>query len=206
LLSLGGGKLTTYRRVAEKVVDRVVARLQSRMPERRFEACRTGEVPLPGARVDDPDKGGFRGFAKRLRTSLPAGVDDGVVRHWLHRYGTAAQELIARVAGNPHALRPIVGDLPYRGIEVTRAAESEMAETIDDVLRRRVPVSFRHADGGVEAAADVGILMGAALGWDARTTTTAVERYRTGALDERRRRGEPAAPADTLGADSRRRA
>ena len=55
LLSLGGGKLTTYRRVAEKVVDRVVARLQVLDPERRFGACRTGEVPLPGARVDDPD-------------------------------------------------------------------------------------------------------------------------------------------------------
>jgi glycerol-3-phosphate dehydrogenase len=207
LLSLGGGKLTTYRRVAEKVVDRVVARLQARMPERRFAPCRTGDVPLPGARVDDPDKGGFRGFAKRLRTSVPAGVDEGIVRHWLHRYGTAAQGLIARVAGHPEALRAIVDDLPYRRIEVTRAAESEMAETVDDVLRRRVPVSFRHADGGVEAAADVGALMADALGWDATATAAAVERYRTGARDERRRRSEPPPPAhDAIGTDSRRRA
>ena len=206
LLSLGGGKLTTYRRVSEKVVDRVVARLQARMPERRFEPCRTGEVPLPGARVDDPDKGGFRGFAKRLRARLPTGVDDGLVRHWLHRYGIGAADLIARAASDAEARRPLVDDLPYRRVEVTRAAEREMAETIDDVLRRRVPVSFRHADGGVGAAADVGVLMGAALGWDGQETASAVERYRTGALEEQRRRGEPPPAAAALGIDSRRRA
>ena len=41
-----------------------------------------------------------------------------------------------------------------------------MAVTLDDVLRRRVPIAFRHADGGAEAAPEVGALMGAALGWD----------------------------------------
>jgi glycerol-3-phosphate dehydrogenase len=76
LLSLGGGKLTTYRRVAEKVVDRVVERLRVLDPERRVAECRTGEVPLPGARVDDPDRGGFRGFAKRAGERAPT-VDDG---------------------------------------------------------------------------------------------------------------------------------
>ncbi|MEO6025565.1 MAG: glycerol-3-phosphate dehydrogenase [Candidatus Binatia bacterium] len=205
LLSLGGGKLTTYRRVSEKVVDRVVALLHARMPERRFEPCTTGEVALPGARVDDPDKGGFRGFAKRLRATTPASVDDGIVRHWLHRYGVVAQTLIARVVGDPDGAKPLVDDLPYRRVEVTHAAEHEMAETVDDVLRRRVPVSFRHADGGVEAASDVATLMGATLGWDAAETTTAAEHYRTGAVEERRRRLEPL-PSDTVSVDSRRRA
>lgn len=205
LLSLGGGKLTTYRRVSEKVVDRVVARLQARMPERRFEPCTTGEVALPGARVDDPDKGGFRGFAKRLRATTPASVDDGIVRHWLHRYGIAAQALIARIVSDPDGAKPLVDDLPYRRVEVTHAAEHEMAETVDDVLRRRVPVSFRHGDGGVEAASDVATLMGATLGWDAAETTIAAERYRNGAVEERRQRLEPP-PSDAVSVDSRRRA
>jgi glycerol-3-phosphate dehydrogenase len=204
LLSLGGGKLTTYRRVAEKVVDRVVARLQALEPERRFGACRSGAVPLLGARVDDPDKGGFRGFAKRVRANVPPTVDDGLARHLLHRYGIAAKELIGRLAGNPDAARPLVSDLPYRRIEVTRAADVEMAATLDDVLRRRVPVAFRHADGGAEAAPDVGALMGAALGWNAEETAQAVERYRSGIVVERRRRMEP--PATDVGVGSRRRA
>ncbi len=204
LLSLGGGKLTTYRRVAEKVVDRVVERLRVLDPERRVAECRTGEVPLPGARVDDPDRGGFRGFAKRVRASAPPTVDDGLVRHLLRRYGKVALQLIERFASEPAAALPVVSDLPYRRIEITRAAEGEMAETLDDVLRRRVPISFRHADGGTGAAADVGALMGAALGWDADETARAVERYCTGIEEEKRRRAEP--PANPASLDSRRRA
>jgi glycerol-3-phosphate dehydrogenase len=80
-----------------------------------------------------------------------------------------------------------------------------MAVTLDDVLRRRVPIAFRHADGGAAVAADAGALMGAALGWDADETATEVERYRTGVADELRRRAEPAASPD-VAVDSRRRA
>ncbi len=204
LLSLGGGKLTTYRRVSEKVVDRVVERLRVLEPERRVAECRTGEVPLPGARVDDPDRGGFPGFAKRLRASAPAGVDDGLVRHLLHRYGTAAMRLIGRVAAEPTSAAPVVPELPYRRMEITRAADDEMAATLDDVLRRRVPIAFRHEDGGTAAAPEVGALMGRALGWSPEEQTAAVERYRTGIAEEHRRRREP--PASTAAVDSRRRA
>ncbi|MCC6766996.1 MAG: glycerol-3-phosphate dehydrogenase [Deltaproteobacteria bacterium] len=208
LLSLGGGKLTTYRRVAERVVDRVAERLAEREPGRRFAACRTGEVPLPGARVEDPDRGGFGGFAKRLRARATTGVDEGLVRHLLYRYGIAAMGIVDRLGAAPDAARRVVAGLPYRRIEVTRAAESEMAATIDDVLRRRVPISFRREDGGAEAAADVGRLMADALGWDAEETVRAVERYRTGVADERRRRlhppAAPVAPATPVA--SRRRA
>jgi glycerol-3-phosphate dehydrogenase len=207
LLSLGGGKLTTYRRVAEKVVDRVVQRVQAREPERRFAPCRTGEVPLPGARVDDPDRGGFRGFAKRLRARC-AGLDEALVRHLLGRYGVAAREIVDAVSADPTAARPLATGLPYRRIEVRRAAEHEMAVTLDDVLRRRVPVSFRHADGGEAIAPDVGDLMRSALGWDAAETARAVERYRTGVVAERTRRMEPAASVseEPIAESSRRRA
>ncbi len=204
LVSLGGGKLTTYRRVAEKVVDRVVEALQKVDPSRRFADCRSREIPLPGARVDDPDRGGFRGFAKRVRTSATSTLDDGLVRHLLQRYGTAAKQLIGRLVADPEAARPVVKGLPYRWIEITRAADAEMAATLDDVLRRRVPISFRHGDGGAEAAPAVGALMGEALGWSADETEQAVERYRSGVADERRRRAAP--PASASAADSRRRA
>jgi glycerol-3-phosphate dehydrogenase len=204
LVSLGGGKLTTYRRVAEKVVDRVVDRLRQGDPERRFGDCRTGEVPLPGARVDDPDRGGFRGFAKRLRAETT--LDEGLVRHFLARYGARARELIAAIAGDAAGARPLVKELPYRRIEVTRAADAEMAVTLDDVLRRRVPISFRHRDGGAEVAADVGAAMAAVLGWNAAETAVEVERYRAGVAVERDRRMQPpASPAETISEQAPRR-
>ena len=62
---------------------------------------------------------------------------------------SAALRLIERFTRRAGRGAPlVVADLPYRRIEITRAAEGEMAETLDDVLRRRVPISFRHADGG----------------------------------------------------------
>ena len=127
----------------------------------------------------------FAGSPSASRASAPPTVDDGLVRHLLRRYGKRGAA-VDRAISPPSRLRrvPVVSDLPYRRIEITRAAEGEMAETLDDVLRRRVPISFRHADGGTGAAADVGALMGAALGWDADETARAVERYCTGIAEE----------------------
>jgi glycerol-3-phosphate dehydrogenase len=123
----------------------------------------------------------------------------------LHRYGAAALQLLGRLGGDTRDAERIVPELQYRRLEITRAAETEMAMTLDDVLRRRVPLSFRHSDGGAGAAADAGALVGAALGWNAEETASEVARYRTGVADELRRRAEPAAPPD-VAVDSRRRA
>ncbi len=192
LLSLGGGKLTTYRRVSERVVDRVVERIRAVDPGRRFEACRTGSLPLPGANVKPADGGGFRAFAKRVRGSLPAGIDDVLARHFLHRYGVAAPELLARAAAHPDTMRRLVATLPYRRGEVTRAAADEMASTIDDVLRRRVPIAFRTPDGALDVSEDVAAMMAAALGWSPVEAAEACARYRAGVEEERaqRRRDE----------------
>jgi len=189
LLSLGGGKLTTYRRIAEKVVDRVVARLAVIAPERRFGPCRTAALPLPGAQVEAA-RGAFPGFAKRLRVGMPQALDEGIVPHLLERYGTGAAEVLAALAADPPAMRRLVAALPYRVGEVTRAAASEMAATVDDTLRRRIPIAFRDRGAGLDVAAEVARLMGAVHGWDVAEQARNVERYRQGIDDERRLRGQ----------------
>ncbi len=195
LLSIGGGKLTTYRRVSERVVDAVVARLEARDPSRRFAPCQTASTPLPGAKVDMRDRGGFPGFAKRVRATKPPAVGDALADHLLHRYGTAAPELIALLAVDPRAARRIVDALPYRYGEVTRAAAAEMAITLDDALRRRLPIAFRERDGGVEAAGDVAATMRSVHGWDDAETARLVEEYRHGVERERTQRQSTASPA-----------
>ena len=210
LVSIGGGKLTTYRRVSERVVDRVVALLQASDPSRRFGACQTETTPLPGARVELRDRGEFPGFAKRVRATAPSGFDAAAVQHLLNRYGTNAPELIALLAVDSEAARRVVDDLPYRRGEITRAAATEMAVTLDDALRRRVPIAFRHRTGAAEVADDVAALMRNANGWDADETTRRVNEYRAGVEAERVRRETPAAQrdvtADDAAAASRRRA
>ena len=191
LLSLGGGKLTTYRRVSERVVDRVVERLRAADPGRQFAACRTGSVPLPGADVP-PHQGGFRAFVKRLRAARPAGADEPLARHFLARYGVEAPRLLAETLADPAAARRLVPTLPYRRGEVPYAAVHEMAATMDDVLRRRVPIAFRAADGGVGASDDVAAMMGAVLGWTPAETADAHACYRAGIEREQTRRRLPA--------------
>jgi glycerol-3-phosphate dehydrogenase len=198
LLSLGGGKLTTYRRVAERVVDRVVERLRQQEPGRRFGPCRTGIVPLPGADVRTAG-GGFLRFAKRLRASaVAAPLDDALVRHVLHRYGAAAPDVLATLAADPRAAARIVAELPYRWAEVARAADVEMAATLDDALRRRVPIAFRDRDAGLPAAEDAARAMAPALGWDAREQASAVARYRAGVEAEQATRRAPRSADDLV--------
>lgn len=194
MLSLGGGKLTTYRRVAERIVDRVVDRLRSADPERRFGPCRTGSVPLPGAGVQLAEPGGFGGFAKRMRASAPAGVDEALMTHLLHRYGTRAPEIVALAAADPAAARRLLPALPYRRVEVTHAVAAEMAATLDDMLRRRMPLAFRDGGGGLGVSDDVAGLMRSVLGWSAEETAHAVAAYRAGVERERERRLGGGAP------------
>jgi glycerol-3-phosphate dehydrogenase len=198
LLSLGGGKLTTYRRVAERVVDRVVASLHARDPERRFGACRTDVLPLPGADVKMSTRGGFQGFAKRVRRAAPSGIDAELMRHLLERYGTGAPEVAALLATDPVAAERLVPALPYRRGEITHAAAAEHAATLEDALRRRVPLSFRDPDGGLGVAGEVAAMMRSILGWDGEETARAVERYRESIERERavRTGSESAAAAE----------
>jgi glycerol-3-phosphate dehydrogenase len=98
----------------------------------------------------------------------------------------------ALLAADPVAADRLLPTLPYRRGEVTRAAAAEMAVTLDDTLRRRMPVTFRDSDGALAVAADVAALMRAVLGWDGEETAHAVERYREGFERERARRALPA--------------
>jgi len=197
LLSLGGGKLTTYRRVAERVVDRVVERLRRLDPGRRCAPCQTLDAPLPGAKVDLPGRGGYPGFAKRVRATAPESLGEETVRHLLERFGTAAPEIVALMAADPTAARRLVAGLPYRLGEVARAAAAEMAVTLDDALRRRLRLTFRDPAAGLDVVDDVAALMASIHGWEDGETMEAVQAYRAGVEDERRRLGAPAGDVPT---------
>ena len=206
LLSLGGGKLTTYRYVAEKVVDRVVERLRIRDPQRRFAPCRTTVVPLPGACTAPEDHGGFPGFAKRLRISPPPGMDGTLVSHLLQRYGTAASEVMTLLTTDPTAARVLHEGLPYRWGEVERAAVAEMAVTVEDVLRRRVPVAFRDRRGGLHVAPEVARVMGSVHQWGEDEEARALRHYEVGVDREVRQRRRSDADNGESGLRTRRRA
>jgi glycerol-3-phosphate dehydrogenase len=110
-----GGKLTTYRQMAEDAVDRVVAR-------RGVAAggSRTGNLPLVGA------------------PARPMQPPPGVPSRLWRRFGTEALELMALAEEGPEWLRPIGPDLPALAIEARAAIEREGALSADDILDRRL--------------------------------------------------------------------
>jgi glycerol-3-phosphate dehydrogenase len=112
-LTVVGGKLTTYRRMAQDVVDRIAAR-----PGVRAGRCRTHRLPLVGARSAPGDG-----------RALPARL--------VRRYGSEAAAVVAMADGRPELLEPLAPGLGVCGAELRFGIEHELALTLDDLLDRR---------------------------------------------------------------------
>jgi glycerol-3-phosphate dehydrogenase len=166
LVSVAGGKYTTYRVMAADAVDAAVRGLDRRVP-----ASCTADVPLVGA-------SGFVALHNR-RADLAAGsgLSAGWIEHLLGRYGTAIEELLAMVAQDPELGEPLPGAEDHLRVEILYAATHEGALHLDDVLTRRTRISIETFDRGTLAAAHVAALVGPVLGWDTATREREVAHY-----------------------------
>lgn len=154
LVTITGGKLTTYRKMAEDTLAVVTASLGERprpSPTRR--------LPLRGA----VGAAAFRG----RRAAAELGVEPAVLDHLRRRYGGETAAVIGLTAGDPGLVAPLVPGLPYLRAEAVYAVRYEMAFTLEDVLARRTRALFLEAEATAGAARDVAALMGPHLGWDA---------------------------------------
>jgi glycerol-3-phosphate dehydrogenase len=149
MITITGGKLTTWRRMAKLAVDRIVEREGAEAP------CHTDRIPL-GMAVAPED----------------LGADDPAVRAQLAgRYGHVAHDVLALAAGRPELAEPIVPGRPDLLAEALHAARREQARSVGDVLLRRTRLGLTAARellapgaGAVERVAGV---LGEELGWDA---------------------------------------
>jgi glycerol-3-phosphate dehydrogenase len=164
LITITGGKLTTWRRMARQVVDRIVER------DGRDAPCRTHEIPL-GAPVE--------------AAALPRvdGVADSAYAMLAGRYGHAAERVLQTVASDAALAAPIVAGLPDLLAEAPFAALNEQARTVGDVLLRRTRLGLlagrelTTAGPGPTAPRRVAEAMGSALGWDGARIDAEVERF-----------------------------
>ncbi|MDA0705599.1 MAG: glycerol-3-phosphate dehydrogenase [Proteobacteria bacterium] len=155
LLSIIGGKLTTYRNLAEQTVNRLAKELGRKLPK-----ARTRETLLPGA---------YRIDAARARleslTITPSLSTAGVER-LLNIYGGRALELMEFAAGEPDLLRCIDADNTVLAVEAVFALRVEMACTLVDIVYRRLMLGLR-ADQGRPTYAAIAALAAAEGLWDA---------------------------------------
>jgi glycerol-3-phosphate dehydrogenase len=168
LITITGGELTTWRRMAKQAVDRVVER------EGREAPCRTEQIPL-GMPVDPGE--------------LPEveGVDRDSVEHLAARYGYAAFDVLEHAGEAPELAARIVPGLPDLVAEAAFAVRREQAATLADALLRRTRLGLLAArelcgeSAGAEAAARA---MGVELGWDDAEVARQLEDWRVVARAE----------------------
>ncbi len=158
VVTVTGGKLTTYRKMAQDTVDAVVRTLGESPQSRR---CVTKSLALHGATT--PPK-------NPIAPSEPHSRLEG-------RYGTDAPKVADLADGEPELLQPAIAGLPYTGAELRYAAREEMAQTLEDVLARRTRASIQQARPTMKAAAAIATLIAADMGWDEHEATEQANRF-----------------------------
>ncbi|MGA9313649.1 MAG: glycerol-3-phosphate dehydrogenase/oxidase [Solirubrobacteraceae bacterium] len=165
MITITGGKLTTWRRMAKMVVDRLVER------EARDAPCRTAEIPL-GQAVAVEDLPPVQGLSEASKAALAA------------RYGFGAHEVLALIADKPELALPIVSGLPDVMAEVVIAARREQARSVGDVLLRRTRLGLLAARELLADASEpessvkrVAALLAGELDWSEQRAAGEVERF-----------------------------
>jgi glycerol-3-phosphate dehydrogenase len=153
--TVAGGKYTTYRVMAQDVIDEAVKDLG-----RAVLPSHTASIPLLGA------VGYAEVRARAGRLAETSGLSTAQVDHLLGRYGSLTDELIALISERPELGRPIEGAPDYLLAEAVYAATHEGVLHLDDFLARRTHISIETGDRGVTAARAVAPVIGAELGWD----------------------------------------
>jgi glycerol-3-phosphate dehydrogenase len=162
LITITGGKLTTWRRMAKLAVDRIVER------DGRSAPCRTHEIPL-GQPVDP-------GALPRVE-----GVPDESYAALAGRYGHAAERVLRAAGERGELAQPIIAGLPDLLAEAPHAAREEQARTVGDVLLRRTRLGLlagrELCENGSPAPERVARALGAELGWDRARVERELERF-----------------------------
>ena len=152
MITVAGGKLTTYRSMAREVVERAVRELRFRDGRPRNAEAETDIEPLPGGEAAD-----LATFRERC---VEIGMDTDTVEHLLRHYGTESAgicNLAARDRGLLHRLSPTH---PAIEAEVIHAARRELAQRVEDVLVRRTHLYYEDPGRGAGVAGRVAELMG----------------------------------------------
>ncbi|HEY2562898.1 MAG TPA: glycerol-3-phosphate dehydrogenase/oxidase [Acidimicrobiales bacterium] len=156
VVTVTGGKLTTYRKMAQDTVDVVVAQLGKRSLH-----SVTKHLKLHGA----GDRDHAPAASSADVTFKNADAATRVAAHLAGRFGTDTPKVLALSAGHPELLEPLVPGLPYLAVEAVYAVRFEMARSLSDVLDRRTRAVLHDAAATADAAPRVAALIAPDLGW-----------------------------------------
>lgn len=166
LVTIVGGKYTTYRPMAEDAVDAAAPLLGGSLPD-----SPTATLPLVGAT-------GWTAVGNRIPAiAKQYGVPEATLQRMLYRYGAELPDVLSPADDDASLAKPVDGAAGYLPVEFLWAVTHEGAVTLDDVLTRRTHVAIETPDAGVPAASRVAELVAPVLGWDQARQRSEVEKY-----------------------------
>ena len=153
MVTITGGKLTTYRKMAEHTVDAVIDVLASHGADVRTKRCGTKRMNVFGATSRDRED------------------------HLVSRFGTEAAAVRRLIAGDASLGQPLVKGLPYLRAEAVYCARHELVATLDDLLSRRMRGLLYDRHATAAAARDAARLVAPELAWDDARVEGEVKRF-----------------------------
>jgi glycerol-3-phosphate dehydrogenase len=166
LVSIAGGKYTTYRVMAKDAIDAALPDLPDSIGD-----CVTQDRPIIGA-------DGYRELVEHLAPEAQRwGIQPDRMQRLLERYGSLVNEVLAPIASDPRLAQPVHAAPSYLNAEIVYAVTHEGALHLDDILARRTRIAMETRHRGTESAADVARLVAPILGWDAVRVASEVSAY-----------------------------
>jgi len=178
LITIAGGKLTTYRKMAKECVDLAVnlLKLSGKLPE-DIHSGQTFKFPLPGA-VGWPEDDDHDRVATELRAACNCDLSAEVSRHLIDTYGMRALELAKLCASDPSLLDPIVPGRVEIMAQVDFGVREELAASISDIMIRRTQIFFRDFEQGLGSLEKVAIRMAHLIGWSDEEKQRSIDAYK----------------------------
>ncbi len=164
MVTITGGKLTTYRKMAEHTVDTALEVIRRRLDSPQ------------GSTNSDPHMPRVRRCATK-RLALHGATSRDRDDHLVSRFGTQAGAVRQLISDDPSLGTPLVGGLPYLRAEALYAARHEMVVTLEDVLSRRLRGLLYDRNATRDAAETTAQLIAPELGWDATRVNEEVKRF-----------------------------
>ena len=173
LISIAGGKLTTFRKMAERAVAMVETRLcdmHRPAPTRRGDSG--ADLLCGGGTGDD-----LAAYSAGVRGRWPAAPAD-IVERLVTLYGSEAEVMLEAMSADPTLAERCAPALAVTRGEVEYAIRNEMVLTLEDFLERRSRLMLYSLDNGLSAAEAIARALGRAFGWSDREVAESVARYR----------------------------
>jgi len=188
LITIAGGKLTTYRRMAKEVVGKAVGQLKKQGHSLTMNNRDTGTIPLIGAQ-DWPT--GDNAKAQLVNQMVEQGqqrISQQTAQLLVDTYGVRGMEVVELVLKDSSLGNPLLPNSDRSEIlaQVVFSVESELAQSINDVMIRRTQLFFKDRNQGLDCIESVADVMGKLLEWTPEQRTWHLESYREEVARSRR--------------------